>query len=387
MSSSASSTASVPGERLRSAHVALVLLFVVFGALGGTWDARLPALKERLGLDSGQLGVVIFLVTLVATALLPAAGFLASRWGSRGPSALGLLLASGGITAGAFAPSFGTLLPAACVIGAGWGVADVAANAHAVAVEQQLGRPVLSALHGAWSFGLLAGSALAAGAAAASIGPRLQFPVVAGAAVVAIAVFVPRLLPGTAADLDTAHFALPRGALALPAFLMFCAFFVESAAISWTAVFLAGPVETSGAVAAAGVAAFAVTMAFTRLVGDRLVTALGVAGVARWSGVITCAGIALALATRSPVPALIGFACVGVGTAPIVPALFRVGGTVPGVSASAGIAAVATAGYFGGVVNGPAIGFLARGIGLTGALSLIGVGAALIALLGPRLER
>ena len=50
-------------------------------------------------------------------------------------------------------------------------------------------------------------------------------------------------------------------------------------------------------------------------------------------------------------------------------------------------AAVATAGYFGGVVNGPAIGFLARGIGLTGAISLIGVGAVLIALLGPRLER
>jgi fucose permease len=387
VSSSASSAAQVEPARLRSAHVALVLLFVVFGALGGTWDARLPALKERLALDSGQLGVVIFLVTLVATLLLPAAGLLASRWGSRGPIALGLLLASGGITAGAFAPSFETLLPAACVIGAGWGVADVASNAHGVAVEQQLGRPVLSALHGAWSFGLLAGSALAAGAAAASIGPRLQFPVVAGAAVVAIAVFVPRLLAGTAADLDTAHFALPRGALALPAFLMFCAFFVESAAISWTAVFLAGPVDTSGAVAAAGVAAFAVTMAFTRLVGDRLVTRLGVGGVSRWSGAITCAGIALALATRSPVPALIGFACVGVGTAPIVPALFRVGGSVPGVSASAGIAAVATAGYFGGVVNGPAIGFLARGIGLSGALSLIGVAAALIALLGPRLER
>jgi hypothetical protein len=387
VSSSVSRTLPTEPVRLRDAHVALFLLFVVFGALGGTWDARLPALQKRLDLDNGQLGVVIFLVTLVAAALLPAAGFLAARWGSRGPSALGLLLASGGITAGAFAPSFATVLPAACVIGAGWGIADVAANAHGVAVEERLGRPVLSALHSAWSFGLLAGSAIAAGAAAASIGPRLQFPVVAGAAVVAIALFVPRLLPGTAAELDTAHFALPRGALALPAFLMFCAFFVESAAMSWTAVFLAGPVETSGAVAAGGVAAFAVAMALTRLVGDRLLGSWGVGGVARWSGVLTCAGIALALATRSAVPALVGFACVGAGSAPIVPALFRVGGTVHGVSAGAGIAAVATAGYLGGVVNGPAIGFLARGIGLSGALSLIAVGGALIAVLGPKLER
>jgi fucose permease len=387
VSSSASSALAAEPVRLRDAHVALFLVFVVFGALGGTWDARLPALKERLDLDSGQLGVVIFLVALVATALLPVAGFLASRWGSRGPTALGLLLASAGITAGAFAPSFTTLLPAACVIGAGWGIADVATNAHGVAVEERLGRPVLSALHGAWSFGLLAGSAVAAGAAAASVGPRLHFSLVAGAAVVAVAVFVPRLLPGTAAGLDAAHFALPRGALALPALLMFCAFFVEAATMSWAAVFLAGPVGASAAVAAAGVAAFAVTMAFTRLVGDRLLRRVGVSGVARWSGVLTCAGIALALGTRSAVPALIGFACVGAGTAPIVPLLFRVGGTVRGVSAGAGIAAVATAGYSGGVVNGPAIGFLARGIGLTGALSLIGVGGAVIALLGHRLER
>ena len=373
-------------RELRNAYVALFATFVVFGALGGNWDARLPALKHRLRLDDGELGVVILFVTLTATVLLPAAGWLTARLGSRAPSALGLLLAATGITAAAFLPSFATLLPAACVIGAGWGIADVATNAHGVAVEQQLERPVLSRLHAAWSFGLLAGSAIAAGAAAAKIGLRVQFPVVAGAALIALALSVPRLLPGTRAELDTAHFALPRGVLALPAFLMFCAFFVESATVSWAAVFLAGPVAASGAVAAAGLVAFSVAMALTRLVGDRLLVHWGMAGLSRRSGVLTCAGIALALATRSPVPALLGFACVGAGCAPIIPALFRVGGTAVGISSGAGIAAVATAGYAGGVVNGPAIGFVARGVGLTGAMSLIGVAAAIVALLGPRLD-
>jgi len=96
-------------------------------------------------------------------------------------------------------------------------------------------------------------------------------------------------------------------------------------------------------------------------------------------------GIALAVATRSPIPSLIGFALVGAGCAAIVPALFRVAAAVPGVSSGAGIAAVATAGYTGGVVNGPSIGFLARGIGLSWAISVIGIAGALIALLGPRL--
>src|SRR5581483_6416752 len=180
---------------------------------------------------------------------------------------------------------------------------------------------------------------------------------------------------------DAAHFALPRGALALPAFLTFCSFFLESASMSWTAVFLAGPAEAGGAVA------YSIAMAAARFAGDPLTARWGIGGIARRGGTLVVVGITLALVTRSPVPALLGFAIVGAGCAAIVPALFRAASAVPGISAGAGIAAVATAGYFGGVVNGPTIGFLARGVGLTAAMSLIGVFGGLIALLGPRLER
>jgi hypothetical protein len=386
VSSSVSSTETVAPQRFRAAHVALAVVFGALGTIDGAWAARLPALKDRLGLDNGQLGIVIFSVTLAATLLLPVAGWLASRFGSRRPNSLGLLLCAGGLALAGFAPSLGVLIPAACVLGAGLSIIDVSANAHGVTLEQQAGRPLLSALHGAWSFGLLTGSGVAAGAAAAGIGPRVQFPLVA-AAVVGVAVLcVPRLLPGTAAAPDTAHFALPRGALALPAFLTFCSIFVESAAMNWSAVFLAGPVAASAAVAAGAVVVYAVSMAFARLAGDRLLLRWGIGRLARYSGALTCVGIALALATRSPIPALAGFGLVGAGCAAIVPALFRVGGSVPGVSSGAGIAAVATSGYTGAVVSGPAIGFLARGIGLTGAMSLIGISAALIALLGGRLS-
>jgi fucose permease len=371
---------------VRRAHVALAVAFVAFGAIDGTWAARLPAIKARLHLDSGRLGIAIFCVSLAATAMLPFAGWLASKRGSRRPILLGLLVTAGGITAIAFAPSLALLAPSACLLGAGFGIVDVAANAHGVAVEQRLQRPVLSALHGAWSFGLLAGSGIAAGAAAASVGVRVHFPIVAAGVVVVALVFVPRLLPSAEdASVDTAHFALPRGALALPALLTFCSMFLESATMNWSAVFLSGPAGASAAVAAGGVVAFSIAMVVARLVGDRLAARWGVAGLARRGGALTCIGTALALATRTPVPALIGFALVGAGCAAIVPALFRVAASVPGVSSGAGIAAVATAGYTGGVINGPAIGFLARGVGLSAALSLLAVAGALIALLGPRL--
>jgi fucose permease len=370
--------------RLRRAHVALALTFVAFGVLDGTWSARLPALKQRLGLDSGELGLIVFALTGSATLVLPLAAWLAGRFGTRAGAVCGLLLAAGCLAAAAFVPGQGTLAAAGAGLGAGFGIVDVAANAHGVGLERRLGRHVLSALHGMWSVGLLAGSGIAAAAAAAAVGVRGHFPAVAAGVAVVVIVVVPRLLP-RADEEPAAHFALPRRDVALPALLMFCSMFVESATMSWSAVFLAGPAHAGAAVAAAGVVAFSVAMAFSRFVGDRLLARWGVAGLARRGGAVTCAGIALTLAARTPAAGLVGFALVGVGSAALVPAIFRVAGTSARTSPAAGIAAVATAGYTGAVVNGPAIGFLARGVGLTGALGLVGVAGLVIALLGPRL--
>lgn len=378
----------MPARRLRAAHVALAVAFVGLGAVDGVWAARLPALKHRLGLDSGELGLVLFAGSVAATVSLPVAGWLASHRGSRGPTGLGLVIAAAGLTLAAFAPSLAVLVPAVCLLGAGIGILDVGANAHGVAVEHRLGRPVLSALHGAWSFGLLGGSGIAAIAAAAGLGPRVLFPAVAAGAVAVAAFVVPKMLPGAEdAAVDTARFARPSGALALPALLTFCCMFIETSTMNWAAVFLTGPAHTSAAVAAAGVVAFAVAMAFARLVGDRFVARFGFGGLARTGGLLTFVGMLLVLVPRSPVPSLVGFACVGAGCAAIVPALFRIAAAAPGISSGAGIAAVATAGYTGGVINGPSIGFLARGVGLTGALGLVAAAGLVIALLGPRLQR
>ena len=368
-----------------TAHRALAVAFVVLGGLDGAWVARLPALKHRLALDSGRLGLVIFAVSLAATLALPLAGWLSSRFGSRAPAALGLVVGSAAVGVAAFAPSLAWLVAVACVLGAGVGIADVAINAHGVELERRMRRPLLSPLHGAWSFGLLGGSAVTAGAAAAGVGVRVQLPAVAVALTLVVLVATPQLLSGTRADVESAHFALPRGALALPAALMFCAFFVESAAMNWSAVFLNGPAGAGAALSAGAVVAYAAAMGLARLVGDRLMLRWGIGGLARRSGVLTCLGTLLAITTRSPAPSLVGFALVGVGCAAIVPALFRFGGSAPGIAQGAGIAAVATAGYSGGLLNGPAIGFLARGVGLSASLGLLVAAGAVIAVFGPRL--
>src|SRR3954447_17464840 len=125
-------------RRLRAAHAAVAVAFVGFGTIDGTWAARLPAIKQRLHLDSSRLGIAIFAVSLTATAMLGVSGWLTSRFGSRRPVLLGMIVTAGGLTLAGLAPSLATLIPAACVLGAGFGVLDVAANAHGMAVERRL---------------------------------------------------------------------------------------------------------------------------------------------------------------------------------------------------------------------------------------------------------
>jgi hypothetical protein len=74
----------------------------------------------------------------------------------------------------------------------------------------------------------------------------------------------------------------------------------------------------------------------------------------------------------------------GLGLAAVVPTLFRAAGSQPGIPSSVGIAAVTTMGYAGGLVGPPIIGSAAHAISLRGALVLVLVMLAFLAVAGRR---
>jgi MFS family permease len=375
----------VPAD-LRASRAALTSLFFGFGIVSGTWAARLPAVQHRLRLDSGGLGLAIFSVSAAAVAVLPAAGWLVARLGGRTVTVAGVAVAAGGLALAGLAPSLAVLALTVALMGAGLGAADVGGNAYGVALERRCGRPILTGFHAAWSFGLLAGSGAAGAAAALGVGVRTHFAVAAVAVAVASLASRPFMRREHEEAPGMRRFTWPRGPLAALALICFCGMFAESGAANWCAVFLTGPAGASASVGAAGVVGISLAMAFARVFGDRLTERWGATTVTRRGALLALAGVVLALASRSSVPAIVGFACVGAGVAMVVPVVFRAAGSVTGIAAGAGIASVAVAGYSGSVVNGPAIGFVARGIGLTGALALVGVACALVALFASRTQ-
>jgi MFS family permease len=178
---------------------------------------------------------------------------------------------------------------------------------------------------------------------------------------------------------EGARLARPPRKIVVLGLVAFCGLFAEGAAADWSGIYIDDSLESTPGVAALGFAAFSVTMAVFRLLGDRLTEHWGPVALMRRGGLLAAGGLAGALLIAHPAAALVGFACMGAGLAAVVPVVFRAAGSIPGLAPAAGIAALTSVGYSAFLVGPPAIGFLAEVTSLPAALAVVVVLLCLLA--------
>jgi MFS family permease len=367
----------------KQARSAVTAIFFLNGLIFGAWAARIPAVRDHVGLSDGELGIVLACAAVGSILAMPIAGGRAARIGSRRATrtAFALVCLATGVIA--LAPSLPVLCVLAFFYGASMGSLDVTMNAHGVAVERRYGRSILASFHAAFSIGGLAGGVLGALSAAIDLDVRVQLALIAVASAVIGLTWSRRFLAADEDAMDRADPVFvrpPRRLLALGA-LAFACLLIEGASADWSAVYLRDDLGTTAAVAAIGFTAFSVTMTLGRVFGDRLVDRFGPEVVVRAGGGIAAIGFGLALLVSAPLAAIAGFACLGAGMSGVVPIVFRAAGHVPGMPPGVGLAAVSTTGYLGFLVGPPTIGGLAELMGLPAALGVIVVLAMAVALL------
>ena len=363
--------------------------FAVLGLADGVWLARIPAVKQNLGLSDGLLGVALLAAPVGLVIIAAFADRLIERFGSAWPTVAGAVAISLLPVAFGLAGSLGVLMAALLAYGIAGGLMDVAMNAQAVRVERGYRRPMINSFHACYSFGGLAGALLGGLFAWGGVGPAVTFAAV-GVPLAGLAVLLRRgLLHGPEARDRPPPVGRPepdggpakragaqarrRGTalrIAALGLLALCSLLGEGAAGSWSAVYLHDNLGTSAAFAALGYAAFSVTMATGRLCGDRLAARFGSARLVSGCGLVAAVGLATALITASPAAGLAGFALFGAGLSSSFPQLLSVAGNVETARSGTGIARVAGAGYLG-LLSGPVlIGTTASLVGLRLALAI-----------------
>src|SRR5215216_4463810 len=357
--------------------------FFVNGAMIGTWVGQIPFVQDRLDVSKSTIGLALLCMAAGAMIAMPLTGQVLDRRSSAAVTRVAALVYPPLLALPVFAPSPVALGAVLVLFGAANGAMDVAMNAHGVAVERTLERPIMSSLHAGWSFGGLAGAGGVALAVALGLHPRAEAMIAAALLWVAAVAITARLGSASAhSEHGSSGFALPSRGVLLIGVLCFLVMVTEGAMGDWTGIYLKQDLDAPGSAAATGFAGFSLGMALARLAGDELARRWGSGRLlSAGMGLVTVA-LAVVLLVGEPVVAVIGFALIGVGIANAVPLLFSAAGRVPPSGPS--LAAVFTVGYTGFIVGPPIIGLLADAISLPAALgTLCGAGLA-VTLLGAR---
>lgn len=359
----------------------IAALFCFLGFQYGTWVSRLPALKSRLDLGAGEVGLLLMACGAGAAASFPLVAVLMRRFGSRLLSLASAAALIAVLAALSAVPDYPLALLAVCADGVAVGCLNVAMNAQGAALESAHGRTAMSQLHATFSGGLLAAALLASGVTTLTASVPAHFAVAGALLLLLLAGARPGLLTHREPDPATPDGPKRRTRRGLPSgttLLMGCAMafgtITEGAMNDWSTLYMKDVVKASATVAPLGIAVVSVMMLLARVCADRWRTRWGDARVVRAGSAVAALGLALALLAGGVVPTLLGFACVGLGAAAVTPCVY-VAAAGRGADALALVAAMGTT----GLLAGPAlIGFVAGAANLTVGMATVAVSALIV---------
>lgn len=373
-------------------------MFFLNGITFGSWAARVPSIKEAIGMTPSMLGWALICMGAGALLSIMSLGPLITKFGSRRITIGSCFLALVAFVSIGTASSYIMLLCLLFGFGITAGLMDLAMNTNAVVVEKKLDKPIMSSFHAAWSIGGMVGAAIG-GFIASQGGTVMQnFAWVAGGATVVAVITSRYLLEDPPNSSSTAHGTSESSSIDVGAsgakislfslaIVCCCAFLSEGAIADWSALFMLEVVRVQQGSAALGFAAFSMAMAVGRLTGDSFIARCTDAGALLIGGVLATIGIMLVVSFPGFYVAMAGFTCAGLGLSVQVPITFRLAGHSTERPPAESIAVVARAGYFG-LLAGPSIfGYLAEWVGLRASLAvLIGIGLFTV-LLALRIRR
>ena len=381
---------------VRRRRRALFVFFLIPGLAMSSWVTRTPDVRDRLGVSTGEMGLVLFGLSVGSMLGILGSGPLVSRFGPRPVIGAGtalivlsMLLAGAG-TAASSAPAVTAGL---FLFGAGMGGGEVALNVDGAEVERLTRRTVLPALHGFFSLGTVIGACVGIACTAAAL------PVSWHLAAVALM---------TAALFAHAYRAIPAGAggapddseqvtdaekgqrpavwkdrrLLLIGGIVLTMALAEGAANDWLPLLMVDGHGMGAALGSAVYAGFAAAMAIGRFGGGFFIDRFGRAPVVRASALSAALGLAVVIFADAPVLAGAAVFFWGLGASLGFPLALSAAGD-SGPHAAARVSLVATIGYVAFLVGPPGLGFLGDHYGLRAAMTVVLVLVAVADFLAP----
>ncbi len=381
-----SSHPSTSSVALSTPRLAISIYFFILGLTFSTWAARLPAVQDLFHLTNGELGTVLLAMPMGSMVVLPIAGWLTSQLGSRMVLVWASLLYACLLPCLALMPHVWMLAFGLLLFGSAGDAINIAVNDQAVALEINYGQSIMSSFHALFSLGGMFGAGLGGIAQDQQLSLFWHFSSISMCVFVLVVASKRHLLQThTEYNPSKPLFVRPDKTLMGLGMIALCVMLGEGAMADWSSIYLTGLLPTtSSGWTTMGYTAFSLAMAAGRFRGDWFTNRNGIRTTLIISGILSGLGLLLALLIPQPVVVIIGFACVGLGFATVVPLVYSAAGQSATMKPGVAIAAVSTVGYFGFLFGPPVIGWFSDAIGLRWALMLVVILSFMISILARR---
>jgi MFS family permease len=375
-----SRTRSRGDAKVERAKVAVAAVFLISGLAFASWAARVPAIRDTLGLSPGRVGLLLLSVSIGTLVALPFSGVVVARLGPQRTIAvatvtcgLGLLVLAGGLAV----TSLPLVVAGLFCFGLGVSTCDVAMNVAGADVERKLGRTVMPRFHAGFSLGTVLGALVGAGCARAGVDLAAQLVVtvvvILVVGLIAVRTFLPAPAPESAGSSRSAVLRAWREPRTLAIGVLVLAFALcEGIANDWLALSLVDGLHAAEAVGAVGFGTFVTAMTAGRVVGGSFVERYGRVATLRVTALLVLVGV-LAVVTSPGIPgALAGAACWGLGASLGFPLGMSAAGDEESRSA-ARVSVASSIGYTAFLGGPPLLGFLGSHFGVLQALLVVSV--------------
>ena len=372
----------------QSARFSVSFIFLIYGTLIGTYLPYLPFVKDRFGIGEGAFGIGFLFGAGGALVSLPLAPWIIKQIGTRKAvmiMSIGYLSVVGFMVS---APSFVIYLVLFLLVGLTISTWEIAVNSQASVIEDQLGKPVISSIHGFWSLGTFIGSAGMAGWLALELNGLwlIWGLIVLGFACLPLIYNgllrreqIPAESATSSPPLKLKYILYPP--LLIIAFYQIVGYMLEGTFQDWGSFLIrelflgrdapivperlwptleAADADRRRAAAVAGgtaLAFFTAMMTVGRMVGDPVIARIGRAGTLQIGGVIAVIGIILATRPETSALTYIGFAMVGLGTGNIIPQAIKTADGAPGLPPGVAISIITAVGFIAFLGGPVTIGF------------------------------
>ncbi|RPE09585.1 MFS transporter [Chitinophaga lutea] len=366
-------------------RLAVSAFFFLNGLCFASWASRIPAIQASLHLTEAALGAVLFCIPVGSLASLPFSGWLITRTGSRQVMIAASLLYIAALNGIGIAPNAYALGAVLFCFGFIGNMGNISINTQAVGVEGLFGQTIMSSFHATWSMAGFAGALIGTLMASLRVPPATHFAYVGLAALlIVLAAFRFTMRQERRYNNQQPVFVKPDKFLIRLGVIAFCCMICEGTMYEWSGVYFAKVVKADPGLVTVGYTAFTLATTSGRFVGDWLARRYGIAGMLLASGILTAAGLLLAVLFPMISTSAAGFFLVGLGVSTVIPLVYSEAGKSTTMAPGMALAAVSSVGFLGFLTGPPVIGFIAQAAGLRASFTLIAAIGLMITFLAKR---